>query len=159
MFRVIICDRECQNYFVHAGAGPYKQWEKQPLFDDNGEASSTSANEEEDLRKEHGSDRIVSKRTMQYLIWFNCALFLLVVGGFTILVRSLCQYASINDTNAPILRESTASRCLFSAQSPQCKNRVASGSDAMWSALQAEARCTAHARPLVDHAQFLDAAL
>ena len=69
------------------GTGPYRKWEKQPLCDELGEASSSS-HEDDYTPKGHCDGPIVSKKTLQYLIWFNAALFILVVLGGTIMVSS-----------------------------------------------------------------------
>ena len=73
-----------------AGTGPYRKWEKQPLCDELGEASSSSR-EDDYTPKGHCDGPIVSKKTLQYLIWFNAALFILVVLGGTMMVSSLTR--------------------------------------------------------------------
>ena len=70
-----------------AGAGPYKTWEKQPLCDEQGEASTSSGNEYYHQDKEHRRHSVVDKRTLRYLAWLNAAIFVLVVVGGTLLVR------------------------------------------------------------------------
>ena len=80
-----------------AGAGPYKTWEKQPLCDEHGGASSSSADEDYYNDKEQSGGSIVSRKTLQYLVWFNAALFLLVVIGGTLMVsplKSSCMHAA-----------------------------------------------------------------
>ena len=72
---------------MSAGTGPYKTWEREPLCDDSGDASSSSANDFEDAEKEHGLSRMVSKKTLSYLIWVNCTVFVVVVIGGTCLVK------------------------------------------------------------------------
>lgn len=71
-----------------AGAGPYKTWEKQPLCDEHGGASSSSADDDHYSDKERNTGSMISSKTLQYLVWFNAALFILVVIGGTLLVRS-----------------------------------------------------------------------
>ena len=75
-----------------AGAGPYKTWEKQPLCDEHGEASSSGANEEDHNDKEHTSGSRISSKTLHFLVWFNAALFTLVVIGGTLMVRPSATY-------------------------------------------------------------------
>ena len=77
----------CKGIIV-AGAGPYKIWEKQPLCDEHGEASSSGAEEDPYTDKEHSASSVVKKKTLRYLIWFNAALFIFVVVGGTLLVRN-----------------------------------------------------------------------
>ena len=83
-------------YFMYAttGSGPYRKWEKQPLCDELGEASSSS-HEDDYIEKGHCDGPIISKKTMQYLIFFNAALFILVVLGGTLMVRSLTHAHSV----------------------------------------------------------------
>ena len=76
--------------YVTTGSGPYRKWEKQPLCDELGEASSSS-HEDDYIDKGHCDGPIISKKTMQYLIWFNAALFILVVLGGTLMVSSLTR--------------------------------------------------------------------
>ena len=76
--------------YATTGSGPYRKWEKQPLCDELGEASSSS-HEDDYIDKGHFDGPIISKKTMQYLIWFNAALFILVVLGGTMMVSSLTR--------------------------------------------------------------------
>lgn len=80
--------------YATTGSGPYRKWEKQPLCDELGEASSSS-HEDDYIDKGHCDGPIISKKTMQYLIWFNAALFILVVLGGTLMVRSLTHAHSV----------------------------------------------------------------
>ena len=64
------------------------------MCDELGEASSSS-HEDDYIDKGHCDGPIISKKTMQYLIWFNAALFILVVLGGTLMVRSLTHAHSV----------------------------------------------------------------
>ncbi|CAL5222154.1 g4479 [Coccomyxa viridis] len=83
---------------VEKGAGPYKSWEKQPLCDELGGASSSSADEDYYNDKEHSGGSIVSGKTLQYLVWFNAALFLLVVIGGTLMGAYSHPQSSVGST-------------------------------------------------------------
>ena len=71
------------------GSGPYKQWEKQPLRADDGEAASVSGDCDEDSERAASFGRMVSRRCSHIIIWANCSFIALVILGGIILVRSL----------------------------------------------------------------------
>ena len=83
-----------------AGTGPYRKWERQPLCDELGEASSSSQ-EDDYTEKGHCDGPIVSKKTLRYLIWFNAALFILVVLGGTMMVSSFTCALPIDNQSDP----------------------------------------------------------
>ena len=64
------------------GSGPYKQWEKQPLCTDVGEAASSSVEDEEES-KQHSASRTVQLRR---LLLINCTLFAVILIGGTAVV-------------------------------------------------------------------------
>jgi hypothetical protein len=58
------------------------------LCDEHRDAASSSANAFEEADKEHSQGGMVSKQMLQYLLLFNCGLFILVVMGGTMLVSN-----------------------------------------------------------------------
>ncbi|BDA50100.1 hypothetical protein COCOBI_15-2280 [Coccomyxa sp. Obi] len=66
---------------LEKSSGPYKQWEKQPLRAEDGEAASVSSHGDEDPERASSLGRMVSRRYSHILIWANCSFIALIILG------------------------------------------------------------------------------
>ncbi|CAL8465392.1 g4928 [Coccomyxa elongata] len=66
---------------LEKGSGPYKQWEKEPLRADDGEAASVSSNGDEDPERAPSLGPVVSRRYPHILLWANCSFITIVILG------------------------------------------------------------------------------